>query len=639
MEKNYYFCTRMVNLELLSPAKNLECGISAISHGADAVYIGAAKYGARASAGNSLEDIEALCSYAHQYDAKVYVTINTIIYDEELDDTISLIRQLCSIGVDALLLQDMGLLTHIRKAGIDIPLHASTQTDNRSAEKAQWLSSQGFSRVVLARELSIKEIAAIHEAAPDTELEVFVHGALCVSYSGQCYASQYCFNRSANRGECAQFCRMPFTLQDATGKVFKSNAYMLSLKDMAQLSNLEKLALAGATSFKIEGRLKDADYVKNVTAAYSTQLNAICKRHPNLFQRASQGHCTYSFTPDIQKSFNRGFTTYFAEGRQADMASLQTPKSIGEPVGHVKELQGKSFTVSSTKAFSNGDGLCFYDADGRLIGFRVNRVENNRLFPHAMPCELRAGTPLFRNYDKAFQDLLDKPSSQRKIDISITLIAREKELILKVVDERGNEFSHSLPYDYQEAQKPQEENIRQQLSKLGGTIYVCNDIRIENEVKNPFIPSSILTTLRRVTMELFAQQKRSKNPQGTDGNESAKYKDTRAPQYKLGYLYNAANEEAREYYRSQGVSDACAFETEGTDRKGAADKNADRPLLMQCRYCIKNELGFCSKKVRNAPFKEPLCLRLDDGRTFELHFNCKKCEMYLSTFNIQLSTK
>jgi putative protease len=431
---------------------------------------------------------------------------------------------------------------------------------------------------------------------------------------------------------------MPFTLLDATGKILRSNAYMLSLKDMAQLSNLEKLALAGATSFKIEGRLKDADYVKNVTAAYSTQLNAICKRHPDIFQRASQGRCSYTFTPDIQKSFNRGFTTYFAEGRQPDMASLQTPKSIGESVGHVKELRGKSFTVSSTKTFSNGDGLCFYDAEGKLIGFRVNRVENNRLFPLTMPNELRPGMPLFRNYDKAFQDLLNKPSSQRKIDISITLIPRKKELILKVIDEHGNEFSHSIPYDYQEAKKPQEENIRQQLSKLGGTIYACKEIRIEHEVNNPFIPSSVLTTLRRETMELFAQQCHTKRAKDcakvspycsshedtlhNGGADDTLHNDsTEVPHYRRGYLYNAANEEAREYYKQQGVNDACAFET------GCADNIGDRPLLMQCRYCIKNELGFCSKKVMNVPFKEPLSLRLDDGRTFELRFNCKECEM------------
>ena len=387
-------------LELLAPAKNLECGKAAIDHGADAVYIGAQRFGARAAAGNSVADIAELCRYAHQFDAKVYVTVNTIIYDDELEDTRRLLEELQQSGVDAVLVQDMAIL-QMRNEELEIrnenehssfpishfsfDLHASTQTDNRTAEKVAWLCDLGFSRVVLARELSIDEIRAIHEAVPDVELEVFVHGALCVSYSGQCYASQYCFQRSANRGECAQFCRMQFDLLDADGRVIEHDRHLLSLKDMCQIDNLEALAEAGATSFKIEGRLKDVAYVKNVTAAYSERLNQIIRRHPDLYCRASRGHCRYTFTPNLQKTFNRGYTDYFARGRRPDIASFDTPKAMGEFVGTVKEIRRDSFTVAGTATFANGDGLCFLNRDRQLEGFRVNRVEGNRLFPQRMP--------------------------------------------------------------------------------------------------------------------------------------------------------------------------------------------------------------------------------------------------------------
>ena len=386
----------MTKLELLSPAKNLECGIAAIDHGADAVYIGATRFGARAAADNSVEDIKTLCDYAHQYDAKVYVTINTLLYDSELEEAAQLCREVTGAGADAILIQDLRLLDMVQGSRFKVqgennsqlsalnsklraPLfHASTQTDNRTIEKVQQLAQMGFRRVVLARELSIKEIAAIHKAVPDVELEVFVHGALCVSYSGRCYASEYCFGRSANRGECAQFCRLPFTLKDADGKVIEQDKHLLSLKDFAQLNNLERLVEAGAVSFKIEGRLKDVDYVKNITAAYSQKLNSIIKAHPDLYQRASMGKCSYTFQPDIHKSFNRGFTTYFADGRQAEQASMLTPKSIGEYVGKVKEIRGNSFNVSSVTSFANGDGMCFFSPQGKPRKYSPSPLQRER---------------------------------------------------------------------------------------------------------------------------------------------------------------------------------------------------------------------------------------------------------------------
>ena len=650
----------MTNLELLAPAKNLECGKSAIDHGADAVYIGAERFGARASAGNSIDDIAALCEYAHQFGARVFVTVNTIIYDDEMQDTIALCQKLNAIGVDALLVQDFGLVEllknqknpeqseHIKKTlpreglggapdGLGgAALHASTQTDNRTIEKVKWLSSMGFKRVVLARELSIEEIAEIHKAVPEVELEVFVHGALCVSYSGQCYASQHCFKRSANRGECAQFCRMAFTLKDADGKILEDEAHLLSLRDMAQLDNLERLVEAGAVSFKIEGRLKDADYVKNITAAYSERLNAICHKHPDKYRRSSMGRCTYTFTPDIRKSFNRGFTTYFADGvkkaREHSMVSFDTPKAIGEPVGKVKEIRGNSFNVASMAAFSNGDGLCFFDDNRKLIGFRVNRCEGNRLFPLQMPRELKRGTMLYRNHDQAFQTLLSKPSSERKVSVSMLISITQDTLTLTLTDEQGNIRKASVSYDYQPAQKPQDENIQRQLTKLGGTIYTCSNLQIDSKVQSPFIPSSTLSSLRRMALEAELTTCSSEaNSKPSGGNNSLIDKqspsESAVPQYPLPYLYNASNKESQAFYKARGI-EAEAFESNNANNLEASN---GKKLLMQCRYCLKAEMGYCTKSGRRAPWREPLTITLADGKTFALNFNCRKCEMEVTT--------
>ncbi|MCD8319089.1 MAG: U32 family peptidase, partial [Paraprevotella sp.] len=378
-------------VELLAPARNWECAVAAVDHGADAVYIGASRFGARASAGNSIEDIARVVAYAHLYWVKVYVTVNTILEDSELDDTKRLIWELYRIGVDALIIQDMALLE------LDlppIPLHASTQMDNRTPEKVAFLQRQGFSQVVLAREMSLAEIQAVHDAC-DVPLEVFVHGALCVSYSGQCYVSQHCFGRSANRGECAQFCRLKFDLVDRDGRVIEQGKHLLSLKDMNRSENLERLLQAGVSSFKIEGRLKDAAYVKNVTAGYRRRLDEIFKRHPE-YGRASSGRSVFKFTPCLEKSFNRGFTSYFLDGRTSDMASFHSPKSLGEEVGEVKAVYGKYVVVSGVKSFANGDGLCYLDEQGELKGFRVNRAEANKIYPAEMP-RIRPHTRLFRN--------------------------------------------------------------------------------------------------------------------------------------------------------------------------------------------------------------------------------------------------
>ena len=592
-------------LELLAPAKNLECGIAAIDHGADAVYIGAQKFGARVAAGNSVDDIRQLCTYAHQFSAKVYVTVNTIIYDDELEATRQLLDELSAAGVDAILVQDMAVLSlssHLSPLTTNLSFHASTQTDNRTVEKVRWLADLGFKRVVLARELSVEEIAEIHAQVPDVELEVFVHGALCVSYSGQCYASQYCFGRSANRGACAQVCRMKFDLVDADGRELEHQRYLLSLKDLNQSAHLEELAQAGATSFKIEGRLKDVSYVKNVVAAYSQRLDSIIAKYPDQYCRASRGHCTYMFTPNLKKTFNRGFTTYFLHGRQPDIFSPDTPKAMGEFVGTVKELRRDSFNVAGTASFANGDGLCFINQEHDLEGFRVNRAEGNRLFPQQMPRNLRPGVALYRNNDMEFERLLARQSSVRKIPITMYLEPTAEGYSLS-----AEGVTASIQCEHQQAEKPQRDNIIRQLSKLGGTPYECSGVEMPADF-NAFIPSSMLAELRRQLVE--AMKTKPLNPITPIDPISP----ISAPHYTHSYLYNIANHLSADFY---GMKEKTAFELQGGDGP-----------LMQCRHCLQYAMGYCVKHGGQKPtYRYPLYLRLGDGRRFRLEFDCKHCQM------------
>lgn len=663
----------MRTLELLAPAKNLECGIAAIDHGADAVYIGAPRFGARAAAGNSLDDIRQLCRYAHQYQAKVHVTVNTIIYDSELNDTLDMIRDLQEAGVDALLLQDMGVLYALQGKGpsaVDFTwtreLHSSTQCDTRSAEKVKWLQSLGFNRAVLARELSVKEISDIHQAVPDMDLEVFVHGALCVSYSGVCYASEKCFGRSANRGECAQFCRMKFNLLDSDNKEIEHQRHLLSLKDMCQIDNLEALADAGACSFKIEGRLKDAGYVKNVVSAYSQRLDEICRKHPQKYARPSFGRPRYEFEANLKKTFNRGFTNYFLKGRQPDIASFDTPKAIGEFVGTVKEIRGNSFNVASIASFTNGDGLCFINDEHELEGFRVNRAQGNRLYPLKMPMNLRPGMGLYRNNDQAFEKILAGKTAERKIPVRITFSLYDEDgrsgfsAEAQYVSEQGIGWSSDdsnfmgkgiVAFEHNPAQKPQHDNIVRQLSKLGGTIYECRDVEIMNQADNYFIPSSVLTELRRNLIEdierntvistgekavISTGEKAVSNNlnHAEDGLQETKEKvQVWQKEYgKYGYLYNIANKSAHEFYKQHGMSHTKnAFELGNTSIQG---NKPDESLIMQCRHCIRYSLGYCVKRGGKKPtWKEPLYLELGDGRRFRLEFACNVCQMNVYSDN------
>ncbi len=603
-------------IELLAPARNLACGIEAVNHGADAVYIGAPKFGARAQATNSVEDIAQLVAYAHLYNVRIYATLNTILKDEELQETEALIWQLYRIGVDALIVQDMGI-TMLNLP--PIPLHASTQMDNRSIEKVRFLSEAGFRQVVLARELTLEEIREIHEACPQTALEVFVHGALCVSFSGQCYASQACFGRSANRGECAQFCRLPFHLEDATGKHLVEEKHLLSLKDMNQLDLLEQLLDAGTTSLKIEGRLKEAGYVKNVTAAYRKQLDSIFKRRPE-YMRSSSGTSHLTFEPQLEKSFNRGFTHYFLHGRTHDISNPNTPKSMGEPMGRVKERHSAFLTVAGLKPFHNGDGVCYLDEHGKLQGFRVNKVDGNRLFPQGEVPKLLPRTQLFRNQDQEFDKLLARPSAERKLHLAWKLAETPFGFALTATDEDEHSTSLTLQSPKELARTPQEDNLRKQLCKLGNTPFETKAEDIELALTaNWFIPASTLTELRRQVIEELIKVQRINYRQ-----EVAAWKPTTHafPVQELTYLGNVMNAKAAAFYQAHGVETvAPAFEREPVE--GAT--------VMFCRHCIRFSMGWCPKhQERNTSLKEPLYLRSMDGRRFRLTFDCKHCQMKVS---------
>lgn len=626
-------------IELLAPAKNLECGIAAIDHGADAVYIGAAQFGARQTAGNSTDDIAELTRYAHQFGAVVYVTVNTIVYEKELAALEHLLKQLVEMGVDAILVQDMAVLEIYKKLkaeyvarGYRMPaLHASTQTDNRSADKVKWLKENGFERVVLARELSLEEITDIHKAHPDVELEAFVHGALCVSYSGACYASQYFFNRSANRGECAQFCRMAFDLKDSDGETLIEDSYLLSLKDMCQLDRLGDLLEAGVCSLKIEGRLKDANYVKNVVATYSEALNAYIAKHTGKYCRSSYGRCTYTFTPALEKTFNRGFTHYFFNGRQKDISSFNTPKAMGEYVGYVKEIRRGSFNVAGTAMFANGDGLCFFNRQKKLEGFRVNRVENNRLYPLTMPKNLEPGMALYRNNDIEFERAMQGKTATRKLQVRFVVDVVNGKLTFTATDECGRSANVVLKEIPEKAQKSQYDNIVKQLEKLGNTVWTANEISINNSADEFFIPSSRLAAVRRELLEALEntpvanhtdKQAVGETVTNSVNANNTVYADTIN-------IANVANTTAQNYYEAHGVKNAPkAFELNSDYKAGSTTAPSAVPPLMTCRYCLRYALGYCVKNGGKRPtWHEPLHLEAKNGIRVRLAFNCAKCQM------------
>ena len=596
-------------IELLAPAKNVDVGLEALRHGADAVYIGPPSFGARAAAGNSIDDICRLTDEAHIYGARVYVTMNTILYDNELADAERMIHKLYHAGVDALIVQDFGLLE------LDIPpiaLHASTQMDITTKEKVKFLAEAGFSQIVLARELSLQQISEIHEAT-DVPLEAFVHGALCTSYSGRCYASEYCFGRSANRGRCAQFCRLPFDLVDENGNTLIHDRHLLSLKDMNRSNSLEEMMDAGISSFKIEGRLKDVAYVKNVTAAYRQRIDEILERRPNDYERASFGKSTISFLPQLDAAFNRGFTDYFLHER-GDISSMDTPKSRGEYLGLIKECSKRGIKIDTQKKLAPGDGICYLSPEHKWEGLRINTISGDYARP---PKEVRIpiGTEVWRNQNAAFERLLSKPTAERRLALDITVGKTAHGISLTATDERGTSVSLHFLGDFEPATSPQRDNIIRQLSKLGGTPFVAREINPE-AIENLFIPSSVLTGWRREMVEALLSAIRMTFKQDLRKHPE---REPVLPHKNLDYRANISNKKAKEYYKAHGAEEiAPAFEL----------SRPEKAVLMTCRHCIRYALGHClTRGHRKRDDWGRLFLRLSDGRRFPLLFDCKRCEM------------
>ena len=621
-------------IELLSPAKDAEVGIAAINHGADAVYIGGPAFGAREKAGNSIEGIARLCRHAALFDAKVYVTLNTLLYDSELEQARRIALDCWDAGVDALIVQDMALL----QMDLPIPLHASTQCDNMTVEKVKFLEQVGFSQVVLGRELSIDQIREIRRQTT-VPLEFFVHGALCVSHSGQCYLSHYIGNRSANRGACAQPCRLPWDLLDDKGRVLIKGKHLLCLKDLNNSVHLEELMDAGITSFKIEGRLKEADYVKNVTAYYRQCLDAIFERRPE-FAQASLGHCSYDFEVNPSKSFNRGFTDFFIHGRQPNIGSPDTPKSMGEYIGEVKWCNSVQLEIVSDQQLHNGDGLCFLNGDGALIGFRadvvrngtepvrndtgvVSKVSTNR--PHGA----FRGASIYRNYDIEWQKQVDASKGNRKIDIDLVLSETEEgfELSGKLKTENGERRTENFPLSVFRspfsvskivATNPEKatDNIRRKLMQWGDTVF--NPVSLELQFSQPYlIPASVLGEMKR---NLVEQMMESLIEQRTDAFDASVPLDSSSvpyPETKLSYLGNVTNHLAEEFYRKHGVEEI----------EEALEKSFSKApglTLMTTHHCIRYANGMCPK-ITGKPVG-PLCLRYGDN-TFRLEFDCRQCIM------------
>ena len=607
----------MRSIELLAPARNLRCGRAAIQHGADAVYIGPPAFGAREAAGNSIDDIARLLEFAHRYWVKVYATLNTLLRDEEIPEALRLIRQLHEIGVDGLIIQDVGLLECSLPP---IPLTASTQMHNRTPERIAFLEKVGFQRVVLPREFGLDQIRAVREAAPTIELEAFVHGALCVSYSGQCYMSYALGGRSANRGQCAQPCRKPYTLQDGRGRIV-DRRHLLSLRDLKLTAHLEELIRSGVTSFKIEGRLKDETYVSNIVALYRAELDRLLPAMG--LERSSSGSSPVGFMPDPERTFNRGFTPYFIHGRKGKVGSLDTPKMVGPPVGTVVSIDRTRVTLDTEAGVHPGDGLCFFDRRGELRGSRVNDA-------HGLRVELETsygiepGTILCRNHDHRFMLEVERSNPVRKITVHGVLRPDTAErLCLEVSDEDGVSSEAFLPGPFPVAQKPEEARatIRKQLSKTGNTEFLCTSMRIETNPV-PFVPVSALNSLRREALEGLTRARQSARPLVPVSwiNNQVPF-----PEKELTWRGNVLNEKAAAFYRHHGVAKMEPAAESGLDLQNKA--------VMTMRYCIRYELGYCPKRGGTRTLPDPLILDDDEGNRFRLEFDCTACEMsvYLET--------
>lgn len=609
-----YFQPDTMKLELLAPAKNLEYGREAVNHGADALYIGAPAFGARSAATNTLEDIEALVRYAHIYGSKVFATVNTLLFDDEIDDALRMIHRLYNIGVDALIIQDMGLLE------CDLPpieLHASTQCHNSTVERVKFMESAGFRRVILARETSLEQMREIREAT-SVDLEAFIHGALCVSYSGQCYMSQYLNNRSGNRGCCSQPCRSAYDLYTGDGRLLMKDSHLLSLRDFNASKHLDSMINAGITSFKIEGRLKDLSYVKNVTAHYRLLLDSIMGDH----QPASSGKCTFFFTPDVERTFNRGYTDYFLRKRQP-MASLATQKSLGKYIGQVTSIDSYTITVNGDEPFANGDGLCFIDTEGHLQGFLVNEVHGRTITPNHMP-DIKTGTKIWRNNDQQFEKQLNGNTAERKIGVKMVFSATQLGFALDLTDEDGVTGTSHTTTEHVPSNSAEKNsnNIIKQLSKLGNTPFKADNV-LDATDGQYFIPASALNQLRREAVDSLIEQRISHfRPQDCPlHNEPQNIQNPT-----LDYRANVINSKSEVFYKKHG---AAAIE-HGLEETGDYDGKA----LMTTKYCLRYELGCCLQgkssgkpQIDIAP-SDTLELR-NNGQRLRLNFDCANCQMLI----------
>lgn len=602
-------------IEILAPAKNLYQGMAAVNAGADAVYIGAHLFGARTNATNSVEDIAEMVRYAHLFKAKVLVTVNTILYDNELESCRQLIWDLYNIGVDALIIQDMAILE------MELPpivLHASTQANNRDAAHVKFLADAGIKRVVLARELNLDQIREIHEAS-EVDLEFFVSGALCVSFSGNCYMSVANGERSANRGSCAQNCRLPYQLIDGTGTTLIENSHLLSIKDLDLSNELPNLIQAGISSFKIEGRLKDLVYVKNNTSYLRKRLDAFLEAHPGQYQKASSGRTFFQFEPEMDRSFNRGYTDYFVNQRHAKIGSWESPKSKGQYIGKLLEIKANGYQIENYELLNNGDGLYFVNEQGEADGLQVNIIVNDLVVPNELK-RIPVGTDIYRNQDAEFIRMLENENSAvRKIGVKMQLSETESGFSLRVVDEDGHESIASLETPKEPAKNTEGliDNIQKNLAKTGNTPFIADEISVEFS-QNWFLPISKINEIRRTALEQLAEIRI--RDYHREAHQMLKTEHP-YPVKALDFTYNVSNKLARAFYKRHGVTEIeKAFELQWDPGKSR---------VMVTKYCVKYELGKCPRYQRETmgtKLAEPLTLKHGEVE-YKLKFNCKPCEM------------
>ena len=601
----------MKSLELLAPAKDMATAICAINHGADAVYMGCEQFGARQNANNAIKDIEQVVNYAHRYHARVHITMNTILFDDELQKAYHLANQMYNIGVDALIVQDMALLN------MNLPpiaIHASTQMNNIDIEKIKFYKQLAINRVILARELSLTHIQQIANEV-DIDLECFVHGSLCVCYSGQCYLSYFLGNRSANRGACAQPCRLPYNLYDADGNLLAENKHLLSLKDMCRIDNLQDLINAGVSSFKIEGRLKDQTYVANVVGAYRMQLDNILENN-HQYKKSSLGKVYFDFVPDVEKTFNRGYTSYFLHNTREKIAQINTPKSMGKYVGEVKKVSGNIFLVETEKQLSNGDGLCWFDEKGVLQGTNINGIEKQNWIKTSKDKCPAIGTKIYMNYDKQFFELLKREQTQRKISTNICFFSENEIFKIRLTDEDGNISIVEIGEGFQVAQNPEKcrQNIENQLKKSGGTIFEVLQVNITSS-QIPFIPLALLNEKRR---QLLTQHENLLI--GTHKKEirNAPAKNIEIYSTTADYTWNISNRQAEEFYRKQGVNIL--------ERAWECQSRQQQKTVMKTKYCLRFQLDMC---LKNNPTRQKKLYMAYNDNYFCLDFNCRNCEMLI----------